>query len=60
MSENQNYKNCTQNIFCFDDFCDFEFFSDAGNSAFRVFVFGNFAFFFGTGAARRKIQNRKK
>ena len=42
MSGKQNHKNnkissnYTQNIFCFDVFCDFEFFSGAENFGFDV------------------------
>ena len=42
MSGNQNCKKHTQNIFCFDVFCDFGFFSGAQNFVFDVFIFCDF------------------
>ena len=52
--------NSTRNIFCFVVFDDFYFFLSAKNFVFGVFIFSDFAFFFATGGARRKIQNRQK
>ena len=56
-SQNTNY---SRNIFCFVVFKGFYFFVARENFVFGVFIFCDFAFFFGTGAARRKIQNHKK
>ena len=61
MSGKQNYKNNTinrfyaQNIFCFNVFCEFEFFSGAENVA-----FGNLAVPVATGSVNRTLQNYQK
>ena len=63
MSGKQNYKNhkissnYTQNIFCFDVFCDFEF----QNFVFGAWiVFREFVFFVSRRLCRRKMRIREK
>ena len=61
MSGKQNYKTSNigtfyaKNIFRFDGFCDFEFFSGSENLA-----CGSFAVSFATGGVNRKLQNQEK
>ena len=53
--ENKIAEQSTRNIFWFGDFGEFDFFVASGNH-----LFCDFAFFFATGGARRKIQNHQK